>query len=189
MHLCRLLQGKNKLESLCFIAKRASMQFSHPAHVLIDPLCPPSLLHPQPAHPIPLIYPDHNRQILQHLLPREISTESFTHLLFHLCPLSSSVFPCALFSLPPPSLVSFLLLPRPPYYSFAAAGTEPEWRKLSHRQRFTSSTSTTATWVTSSVGIRFCDQVCEEKKKKKRVVCSEHKHTAEGILVFHSQVV
>lgn len=43
--------------------------------------------------PLPLLSSDHNRQILQHILPREISTESFTHLLFLLCPLSSSVSP------------------------------------------------------------------------------------------------
>lgn len=72
------------------------MQFSQPCHVLIDPLCPPSLT--RPAHPLMLLSHDHNRQLLQHLLPREISTESFTHLLFLLCPLSSSLFPSTLIS-------------------------------------------------------------------------------------------
>lgn len=72
------------------------MQFSQHCYVLIDPLCPPSL--PRPVHPFSLLSPDHNRQILQHLIPREISTESFTHLLFLLCLLSSSLFPSA----PPP---------------------------------------------------------------------------------------
>lgn len=76
------------------------MQFSQPCHVLIDPLCPPPLL-PRPAHPLLLFSPDHNRQILQHLLLREISTESFTHLLFLLCPLSSSLFPSAVSPLSP----------------------------------------------------------------------------------------
>lgn len=62
------------------------VQFAQPCYVLIDPLCPtsPRLL---------FLSSDHNRQILQHILPREISTESFTHLLFLLCPLSSSVSP------------------------------------------------------------------------------------------------
>lgn len=49
---------------------------------------PPPL--PWPVHPLLLFSPDHNRQILQHLIPREISTESFTHLLFLLCPLFPS---------------------------------------------------------------------------------------------------
>ena len=108
----------------------------------------PSPPPPQPAHPLLLLSPDHNRQILQHLLPREISTESFTHLLFLLCPLSSSLFPTALFSLSLSFFPPFHCLCLSLNYSFAAAGTEPEWRKLSHQRRFTSSTSTTATWVT-----------------------------------------
>lgn len=126
------------------------MQFSQPCHVLIDPLCPPSLT--RPAHPLMLLSPDHNRQLLQHLLPGEISTESFTHLLFLLCPLSSSLFPSALISPSPPSLS----LSPPLNYSFTAAGTEPEWRKLSRLQRFMSSTSTTATWVTLRPWIWLC---------------------------------
>lgn len=100
--------------------------------------------------PLPLLSSDHNRQILQHILPREISTESFTHLLFLLCPLSSSVSP-VLYTLSL-SLCSPLPLPSVSlsiiFYFFAVTGTEPEWRKLSHRQRSMSSTLTMATWVT-----------------------------------------
>lgn len=65
-----------------------------PRAILTALLCPDRspLSHLTPP-PLPLLSSDHNRQILQHILPREISTESFTHLLFLLCPLSSSVSP------------------------------------------------------------------------------------------------
>lgn len=79
-----------------------------PRAILTALLCPDRspLSHLTPP-PFPLLSSDHNRQILQHILPREISTESFTHLLFLLCPLSSSVSP-ALYTL---SLCSPLPLP------------------------------------------------------------------------------
>lgn len=70
-----------------------------------SPLVPP---HSPDLFILLLLSPDHNRQILQHLIPREISTESFTHLLFLLCPLSSSLFPSALS--PPLLLCIFLSL-------------------------------------------------------------------------------
>lgn len=86
--------------NFCLLLQRALRAISTacpcPDGFPLPPHTPAS--HPQPVHPIPLLYPDHNRQILQHLLPREISTESFTHLLFLLCPLSSSLFPYALCS-------------------------------------------------------------------------------------------
>lgn len=135
-----------------FYCKEASVQFPHPSSVPKDPLWPP------PHTPGLLIlsrsFPaDHNRQILQHLLSREISTESFTHLLFLLCLLLR--FPSALFS----STSSSFFVLNSSNYSLCAAGTEPEWKKLSHQRRFTSSTSIMATWVTLQPRLWLCKHI------------------------------
>lgn len=94
---------------------------------------------PKPVHRLLLLFPDHNRQILQQLVPREISMESFTHLLSLPCPLLHLCFP--------PLYLSTLCLPPFLNYSSAVAGTGPELRKSSHPQRFTSSISTMGMWV------------------------------------------
>lgn len=61
---------------------------------------PPLVPSSWPAQPLTIT----TDKLLQHLLSREISTQSFTHLLFLLCSLSSSLF-FPLCSNPPPPLL------------------------------------------------------------------------------------